>query len=101
MNKKKKPDYSLDVKQDAGQLILSKWYSIQEAVVSLGVSASTLRKWVTSEKGGNKSNNSLPDKQFTLSDHEELLRLRKENIRLKMEREILKKAAAFFAREQG
>ncbi len=34
-----------------------------------------------------------------LTEHDELLRLRKENARLKMEREILKKAAAFFAQE--
>jgi len=37
----------------------------------------------------------------SLADQQELARLRKENERLKMEREILKKAAAFFAKELG
>ena len=101
MNQIKKPYYSLEFKQDAVQLILSKGYSIQEAVISLGVSASALRKWVTAEKGGSKNNHTISGNKLTLSEHEELLRLRKENIKLKMEREILKKAAAFFAQEQG
>lgn len=100
MNQIKKPYYSLEFKQDAVQLVLSKGYSIQEAATSLGVSVSALRKWVRAEKGGNDKN-SISGKPLTLSEHEELLRLRKENIKLKMEREILKKATAFFAQEQG
>ena len=101
MNQIKKPYYSLEFKQDAVQLVLCKGYSIQEASTSLGVSESALRKWVRAEKGGNQNNNSISSKPLTLSEHEELLRLRKENIKLKMEREILKKATAFFAQEQG
>ena len=66
----------------------------------LGVSESALRKWVRAEEGGNQNNNSITGNALTLSEHDELLRLRKENIKLKMEREILKKAAAFFAQEQ-
>lgn len=101
MNQIKKPYYSLEFKQDAVQLVLSKGYSIQEAATSLGVSVSALRKWVRAEQGGTQTNNSTSSKSLTLNEHEELLRLRKENIKLKMEREILKKAAAFFAQEQG
>jgi transposase len=95
MKQSKKPYYSLEFKQDAVQLVLSKGYSISEAAISLGISASGLRKWVASEKGPSNGN------KLSLSEHEELLRLRKENTKLKMEREILKKAAAFFAQEQG
>ncbi len=100
MNQRKKPYYSLEFKQDAVQLVLSKGYSIQEGATSLGVSESALRKWVRAEEGGNQNNNSITGNALTLSEHDELLRLRKENIKLKMEREILKKAAAFFAQEQ-
>ena len=100
MNQIKKPYYSLEFKQDAVQLVLSRGYSIQEAATNLGVSASALRKWVRAEKG-DENNNSIFGKPLTLGEHEELLRLRKENIKLKMEREILKKATAFFAQEQG
>jgi len=101
MNERKKPYYGLEFKQDATQLVLSKGYSIPEAANSLGVSESALRKWVRLEQGKAKSTNNSSSGSCNLSEHEELLRLRKENIKLKMEREILKKAAAFFAQEQG
>ena len=99
MNQTKKPYFSLEFKQDAAQLILSKGYSYPEASSSLGVSISALRKWVKAEKGQDKADNNLTTHQLSLSEREELLRLRKENARLKMEREILKKASAFFAQE--
>lgn len=99
MNQTKKPYFSLEFKQDAAQLILSKGYSYPEAAASLGVSVSALRKWVNAEKGVSKDDNNLSNPQLSLSEREELLRLRKENARLKMEREILKKASAFFAQE--
>lgn len=99
MNQSKKPYFSLEFKQDAAQLILSKGYSYSEAATSLGVSVSALRKWVKAEKGQDKADNHVSPSQLNLSEREELLRLRKENSRLKMEREILKKARAFFAQE--
>lgn len=99
MNQTKKPYFSLEFKQDAAQLILSKGYSYTEAAANLGISVSALRKWVKAEQGQDKSDNNLSTSKLSLSEHEELLRLRKENARLKMEREILKKASAFFAQE--
>lgn len=99
MNQRKKPCFSLEFKQDAVQLVLSKGYSIPEAAKSLGVSVSALRKWVGMEKGSGKTGIRVTGVQLSLHEHEELLRLRKENIKLRMEREILKKAA-FFAQEQ-
>jgi transposase len=98
MKQIKKPYYSLEFKQDAAQLVISKGYSYSEASTSLGVSVSGLRKWVNAEKGIIK-NNDKTNLQLTLSEREELQQLRKENARLKMEREILKKASAFFAQE--
>jgi hypothetical protein len=57
-----------------------------------------LRRWVNAEKDQkDKSTNS----QLNLTERDELLRLRKENAQLKMEREILKKAAAFFTQEKA
>jgi transposase len=99
MSQRKKPHYSLEFKRDAAQLILSKGYTYPEATSSLGVSASALRKWVTAEKGQTLKKDKPTNSQLNLTEHDELLRLRKENARLKMEREILKKAAAFFAQE--
>ena len=72
-------------------------YSIPEAAKSLGVDPANVRGWV--EKFSNADDGGvLPSGEGALKA--ELRRLRKENARLLMEREILKKAAAFFAREQ-
>ncbi len=51
MNRRKKPYFSLEFKQDAVQLVLSKGYSIPDAAKSLDVSVSALRKWVKGRKG--------------------------------------------------
>lgn len=101
MQQRKKPFFTLEFKQDAAQLILSKGYSYKEAAASLGVSVSALRKWVKAEQPKGSSASSGTKQAMSLLEHEELLRLRKENVRLKMEREILKKAAVFFAQERG
>ncbi|MEW9809632.1 MAG: transposase [Candidatus Symbiodolus clandestinus] len=94
----KRPKYSLNFKQDAAKLVLEKGYSHQQAADSLGISLSAIRRWVRAEKGcptplGSKQAN------LNLLEHEELIKLRKERANLLMEREILKKAAVFFAKE--
>jgi transposase len=72
--------------------------SAQALARELGVHPNTLADWVQSDDsqhaGSGKNTEGLPPEQ-------ELEQLRKENKLLKMEREILKKAAAFFAKENG
>ena len=71
-------------------------YSHGAAAASLGVSGTNISRWVIErerEPAGGKN------KQSISSEQAELEQLRKENKRLRMEREILKKAAAFFANE--
>jgi transposase len=63
----------------------------------LGISDVTLRDWV---KQAERDAGKRPDGLST-DEREDLHRLRRENQTLRMEREILKKAAAFFARETG
>ena len=63
----------------------------------LGISDVTLRNWV---KQAERDAGKRPD-GLSSDEREELARLRRENQTLRMEREILKKAAAFFARETG
>jgi transposase len=58
----------------------------------LGVSEVTLRNWVKQERGERPGG-------LSSDEREELRRLRDENAKLRMEREILAKAAVFFAKE--
>ncbi len=96
--KHKRPKFSLEFKQDAGKLVLHKGYTHQQAADNLGVSLSAVGRWVRAERGPaiETNVNNLP---LNLSGQTELIRLRKENEELRMEREILKKATVFFAKE--
>lgn len=86
--------YTQEFKEEAIKLITEQGYSQAEVSRSLGVSDSHINRWILEHKSG-KSKKSLLEE----NEQEELKRLRKENLQLKMEREILKKAAAFFASE--
>jgi transposase len=69
----------------------------QEAARNLGINPSVLTRWKS--QLASEGTNAFPGKGRLTSEKEELQRLRKENQRLKMERDILKKTAAFFANE--
>lgn len=98
MKKVIKPKFTVEFKREAAQLIITYGYSYSEAAKRLGVSESALRKWVNMEKSPIISNPNKANK-LTLTEHDELIKLRKEVSRLRMEKEILKKASAFFAQE--
>ena len=69
--------------------------SVRDVAESLGVSQQSLRKWVKqTELDGRERDDGLRSEE-----REELRRLRRENARLKQERDLLKRAAAFFAKE--
>ena len=80
--------------------MIKKDYTHQQAADHLGVSLSAMGRWVRAERD---PENELSKKTgpLKLSDQTELIRLRKENDELRMEREILNKAAVFFAKEVG
>jgi transposase len=99
MSQSKKPYYNLEFKQNAAQLVISKGYTCPEAATSLGISITALRRWVNAEKNPGHNQDNKASTHLNLSEHAELLGLRKENAKLRMEREILKKASAFFAQE--
>jgi transposase len=85
----KRPKYTLEFKQDAVKLVLEKGYTQQQAADSLGVSLSAMGRWVRAEQGS-ACLSTAKQSVLKLADQEELVRLRKENERLRMEREILK-----------
>lgn len=89
--------YTQEFKSEAVQLARSSpGKSARQLAYELGISDQTLRNWVKQaeidrgERGG-----------LTTEEREELRRLRRENRVLREERKILKKAAAFFAKEDG
>jgi transposase len=97
--KHKRPKYSLEFKQDAAKLVLEKGYSLNHAAAHLGISLSALGRWVRAERKPSGHDSATKKPGLSLGDHDELIRLRKENEQLRMEREILKKVAVFFAKE--
>ena len=90
-------NYTKEFKADAVALVVEQGYSSAEVGRRLGVSENNVNRWVRQYRDKNESTSSdgLTREQLEA----ELKRLRKENKRLEMEREILKKAAAFFANE--
>ena len=85
--------YSPEFKEEAVALVTEQGYSITEAARNLGIGANLLSRWkreIEQENNGSR---------LKAGEQAELVRLRQEVRRLKMEREILKKAAAFFANE--
>jgi len=93
MTKRKNKTYTTEFKLEAVALVTDQGYSVSEAAASLGITTKLIYNWkakLEEQQAGN-----------ALSEDEraELKRLRKEVKDLKMEKEILKKASAFFAKE--
>ena len=85
--------YSKEYKEEAVALVREQGYSVPEAAKSLGLASNLLYRWKE------QMESQLEGKSISVDEREELNRLRKENKNLRMEKEILKKASAFFARE--
>ena len=84
--------YTSEFKTEALALISEQGYSVQEAASALGVTTSLLYSW--KQKAEEHTNSTVNS-----DERSELLALRKEVKQLRMEKEILKKASAFFAKE--
>lgn len=93
---KKKRRFTPEFKADAVKLVQQSGQSIREIARELGVNYGTLARWV--KQAETDAGRGQPG-SLTTAERDELQRLRRENERLRMEREILKKAAAFFAKE--
>jgi len=94
MKKRTRRNYTQEFKEEAVKLITNQGYSFAETGRNLGVNPNVLSRWKKEIEGVSGSGLSPSS---AVSVQSELKRLRKENKRLRMEREILKKAAAFFA----
>jgi len=89
--------YTPEFKVEAVKLVTEKGYSVAEAARSLGLHETLLRSWKLTLQ--DKGQQAFPGQGKLTPIEEELRRLRADNKRLLAERDILKKAAAFFARE--
>jgi len=94
---KKRKKYSKQFKIDAVKLVTEQGYNASEAARSLGINAGVLRRWKKQLLSNDAD--AFPGNGRLSPEKEELIRLRKEVKKLKMEKEILKKATAFFAKE--
>jgi len=94
--RKKKRRFTPEFKADAVKLVKQSGQSIREIARELGVAYGVLARWV---KLADADAGRGPPGALTTAERDELQRLRRENEWLRMEREILKKAAAFFAKE--
>ena len=87
--------YSKDFRLQAATLVTEQGYSYEQAAKQLGTTGWSVRNWIRKfqQTGG------LPSKKESKPKIDEIRQLRKELARLKMENDILKKAAAYFAKE--
>ena len=90
--------YSFDFKVSAVKLVTEQGRGLKDVATSLGVAPSTMQYWVR-RFGTSVARSPAPTDPDALRKEND--RLREENKRLLMERDILKKATAFFAREQA
>jgi transposase len=93
MNRKAKRKFSQEFKEEAVKLVTEQGYKISEAARNLDIGSNMLSRWKRELEEQKTA------KPVGLDQEKELSRLREENRRLRMEREILKKAAAFFVNE--
>jgi len=90
---KNRKQFTPEFKRETVALIIEQGYSIAKAAQAVGTNENNVRRWkaeLEAEATGERLNS---------DERAELVRLRRENKELRLEKEILKKASAFFAKE--
>ncbi len=93
----KRRQFSREFKLEAVKLVKNRGVSVAQASRDLDVHENVLRKWVRELAADPQQ--AFPGQGVMKPEQAEIERLKKENAKLKMERDLLKKAAAYFARE--
>jgi len=89
--------FTREFKLEAAKLVGERGVSIAQAARDLDISGQVLRRWV--KEIGSDPQEAFPGHGQQKADQAELTRLRREVAKLKAERDILKKAAAYFAKD--
>ena len=92
MGRPRRIRYTPEFKAEAVRLVQTTDRPIKDIAKNLGVTAKTLHDWLSALRPA-------PTERLTEDERSELHRLRRDNAQLQMERDILQKATAFFARE--
>ena len=92
MGRRRRRQFSPEFRAEAVRLVQSSDAPIATIAQQLGIGKGTLCRWVDQARPS-------PREPLAEDERSELQRLRRENLQLKMERDILKKATAFFARQ--
>lgn len=96
MAKRKKRVFSPEFKAKAVALFRAGDRTVSQVAVDLSLGDSVLRNWI---RQADATSNSQPAEALDSAEKAELARLRKDNKQLRLERDILKSAAIFFAKE--
>ena len=91
--------YPVEFRREAVELVRSSQRPVAEVARSLGIAEGTLWNWIKADREA--SERDADPEALSESERAELKRLRRENAQQRMDMEILRKAAAFFARETG
>lgn len=89
--------YTREFKIEAVRLLTESNMTVAKASRDLGINPNVLARW--KKEFTNNNSQAFPGSGHLKPEEEELRRLRRENALLRQERDILKKAAAFFAKE--
>ena len=91
--------YDDEFKRDAVRLVAHNSYGVSETARRLGINAKLLGRW--KREAETRANGAFSGNGHVSPESDEMSRLRKENQRLRMERDILKKTVVFFANESS
>ncbi len=97
--KKERRTFSREFKQEAVALVVEHGYSNAEAGRSLGVKGALIGRW--KRQLDDEASVAFPGRGKRTADQQRIHELERENRRLRMEKEILKKATVFFAKESS
>lgn len=96
--------YNEGFRRDAVELVRSSGRTLRDVGRELGVNHETLRGWVAAAKRAGeqqRAGGGVEDGELSGAERDELRRLRRKVAELELEKEILRKAAAYFAKEMG